>query len=91
MIADDDFWDVLAHIKQGVLVPIVGPEIVRHETLARPRRPAEITLATDQRVSHGARRASQVTSNDDHPHEEEAEDYALHQAKKLRRSVFNSC
>jgi hypothetical protein len=32
MTADEDFWDdILAHLKQGVLIPIVGPEILRVE------------------------------------------------------------
>src|SRR5262245_45003837 len=29
MVADDDFWDdILAHLKQQVLLPVVGPELV---------------------------------------------------------------
>jgi hypothetical protein len=42
MLADEDFWDdILGHLKQSVLVPIIGPELLtttdgeRHITVAR--------------------------------------------------------
>jgi hypothetical protein len=49
MLADEDFWDdLLAHVKQGVLLPVIGPQV---STVARDGRTLTVSRLIGERLA----------------------------------------